>query len=299
LILARYRAEEDDFQFETAYDETIRDAARRLGAGDIRDRSPNVPGAKGWLHSISNFRVALRDPETGEAVLIHVPDWYTFIVGQGFIAVLWSPQQAITIARDEIRSFVAAHLLRLDPADLFRPGVDPVRSTYKAYEEVVGAFRDLVESADREAPLQDFLREHPALLTLDAAQVHPKFQLGNDYVTDFVLDMGNEEYVLVEIEAATRPLYTRDGNASAEFNHAVQQVEDWRTWIADASEYIRQRLPGIVEPECWVVIGRRPNDEDSRKRWSRRQRTLARIKVFTYDDLVDKAMRQLTTLRRY
>jgi hypothetical protein len=157
----------------------------------------------------------------------------------------------------------------------------------------------LVESADREAPLQDFLRQHPALLTLEAAEVHPQFQLGNDYVTDFVLDMGNEEYVLVEIEATSRPLYTRNGNPSAELTHAIQQVEDWREWITTASEYIRQKLPGIVEPECWVVIGRRPADDRSRIRWARKQRTLTRIKLFSYDDLLDKAMRQLDTLRRY
>lgn len=299
LILARYRAEEDSFQFEVSADETIHEAARRLGAGDLRHKAPYARGAKGWLTSFSNFGVAIRDDDTGEWVEIHRPAWYTFITSQGFAAAFWTPELASERASAEIRGFVAAHLLQLDPAELFRSEVNPAHRTYDAYEDVVEGFRNLIESANREAPLQDFLRDHPALLTLEAAQIYPQFQLGNNYVTDFVLAMGNEEYILVEIEAATRPLYTRDGNPSADLTHAIQQVEDWRTWITTASEYIRQQLPGIVEPECWVVIGRRPDEDRSRARWARKQRTLSRIRLFTYDDLLDKAMRQLDTLRRY
>ncbi len=299
LILARYRAEEDSFRFEVSADETIHEVAHRLGAGDLRHRAPYAPGARGWLSSFSNFGVAMRDPETGEWVEIHKPGWYTFIASWGFIPAFWTPEIATERARTEILSFVAAHLLRLDPADLFQPEVNPVQRTYEAYEQVVDAFRILVESENREAPLQDFLREHAALLTLEAAQVYPQFQLGNNYVTDFVLDMGSEEYVLVEIEAASRRLYTRDGDGSADFNHAIQQVEEWRTWVANASQYVQQQLPGIVEPECWVVIGRRPEETRLRTKWARKQRSLVRIKLFTYDDLLDKAMRQLDTLRRY
>src|SRR3954470_9507836 len=64
LIVARYHAEEDSFQFEVSPADTIHEAARRLGAGDLRHHEPYAPGAKGWITSFSNFGVAIRDEDT-------------------------------------------------------------------------------------------------------------------------------------------------------------------------------------------------------------------------------------------
>ena len=130
--------------------------------------------------------------------------------------------------------------------------------------------------------------------------MHPKFKLGDDYITDFVIELGDQQYVLVEIEAATRPLYTKTGNPSRELAHAVQQVEDWLNLIETAAPYIPTKLPGISDPNCWVIIGRRLHDQRLEAKWSRKQRSHAKagIMLMTYDDVLDKAKRQLANLRR-
>ncbi len=43
----------------------------------------------------------------------------------------------------------------------------------------------------------------------------PKLKLGDDYITDFVLELGDQQYVLVEIEAPKRMLYTKSGNPAS------------------------------------------------------------------------------------
>ncbi len=71
-------------------------------------------------------------------------------------------------------------------------------------------------------------------------------------------------------------------------------------WIDDSGQYIRNKLPGIVEPECWIIIGRRLSDKRLEVKWKRHQRSLASSRIFlwTYDDVLDRAMRQLANLRK-
>jgi len=177
---------------------------------------------------------------------------------------------------------------------------DTAREAYGTYESVVEEFKELVTSINIEAPLQTFLTENPPLLTLEAARVWPQFKLGDDYITDFVPELGFQEYVLVEIEAPSRKLFTKNGDATADLNHAIQQVEDWLRWIETAASYAQAKLPGIVSPECWVVIGRRIEDPQLAAKWNRKKRTMSttRIYLFTYDDLLDRAQRQLASLRK-
>lgn len=296
IVLARYMADEDSFDFRLAPDETIVEAGSRIGAGTL---SYDAPKARRWFLEFRNIKMMVL-PDGGEEVLVYTPNWTSFSAGKGFSPRLWSAERARERAKWDVLAYVAAPVLGID---LREPGTDlssPVKQTLAAYEAIVNEFRSLIETADREAPLQEFLARTPALLSLEAANPWPQFRLGDDYITDFVLELGNEEYVLVEIEAASRQLYTRGGNPSSDLTHAIQQVEDWRQWIESASPYIQTKLPGIAEPECWVVIGRRITEKHLATKWKRKQRQhlAGGVRLMTYDDLLDRNLRQLESLRR-
>jgi hypothetical protein len=296
VLVVRYVAGQDSFEFESALTETIFEASRRLKAGDLSFKAPR---GRRWFLEFRNFRVEIR-PDGGEEVIVFTADWYSFTAARGFSGPLWSEEQAAFRATWDVLAHVAAPSLGIAAEELSAPGVDAPRRAFSAFETVAKGFQELIESSVLEAPLQEYLTENPALLTLEAARVFPKLKLGDDYITDFVLELGDQQYILVEIEAPTRMLFTKSGYTARELNHAVQQVEDWLQWVDDSAPYIRNKLPGISEPDCWVIIGRRLRDKKLEAKWRRHQRTLARSRIvlLTYDDVLDRAMRQLANLRK-
>jgi hypothetical protein len=295
LILLRFVAEKDSFEFESARGETVFDAARRLRAGDLKFKAPR---ASRWFLEFRNFKVEIR-PDGSDEVITITPEWHSFAASRGYSNWLWSEEAAEGRARWDALLYVAAPALGIESEELSaRPNVPS--QAYSAFEAVTMGFQELIQSSDREAPLQEYLTQHPALLTLEAARVYPKLKLGDDYITDFVMELGDQQYVLVEIEAATRPLYTKGGYPASELNYAIQQVEDWLQWVEDSAEYILAKLPAIAHPQCWEIVGRRLEDKKREAKWKRKRGTHAKsgIAFMTYDGVRDKDRRQLASLRR-
>lgn len=126
----------------------------------------------------------------------------------------------------------------------------------------------------------------------------PKVALGSEFVTDFVIERSDAEYVLVELEPPTMPLYTKGGDPSARLNHAEKQVEDWREWISENIAYARQNLPGIQEPSGVVIMGRkRDMTRKNEKALRRRNRDRSAVTVWTYDDMLERLRRFIRNLR--
>ena len=123
-------------------------------------------------------------------------------------------------------------------------------------------------------------------------------KLGSEYVPDFVIQAAEGQYVLVEIERPALPLLTDKGIPRAELVHAQQQVKDWFDWIGRHGEYARSVLPGISEPEGWVVMGRRGSiPAQHRNVLARENAESRRLTTKTYDDLLDRAKQHLDNLR--
>jgi hypothetical protein len=290
-------ADKDKFGFSVASDQTIIEAVSKVSSASLTYR---VPYAKRWFLEFRNIKMEYR-PDDGPNVLLYTPNWISLSAAKGFSPLIWSEERARDRAKWDVLSYVVAPILGVNLHESSDRGLSsPSEQALTAYEAIVGEFRRLIETTDREAPLQEFLSKSPALLTLEAANIWSQFRLGDDYITDYILELGNQEYVLIEIEASIRPLYTKDGNPTAQLSHAIQQVEDWREWVESSSSYIQQKLPGIIDPECWVIIGRKLSDEQSQIKWKRKQRQLLSggIKLLTYDELLDRNLRQLASLRQ-
>jgi hypothetical protein len=166
-------------------------------------------------------------------------------------------------------------------------------------QTMIKGFSALVESDPREGDIQCYLTENWMLLAPTAVKVIPKVKLGSEYEVDFVVGLADQQYILVEIERPEHKLFTQRGDPSAELSHAQRQVEDWRQWIHENIAYARTIMPGINEPHCWVIIGRRSHMvERDEKALARRNAELHHITILTYDDLLDVARRHLDNLRR-
>jgi len=149
----------------------------------------------------------------------------------------------------------------------------------------------LTSSPEREEELHSFLVSNPILIDPLANEIRSKHELGDDFITDFIIRRLDNNYTLVEIERSNQRLFNKDGNFSKAVTHSIRQVLDFQTWIRDHSEYANSKLPGINRPEGLIIIGRRNTLDNIMKRrldeenFSRR----GHIKIVTYDDLLDTA----------
>ncbi|MGI8689705.1 MAG: Shedu anti-phage system protein SduA domain-containing protein [Thermomicrobiales bacterium] len=133
-----------------------------------------------------------------------------------------------------------------------------------------------------------------------ATKITPKVRLGSQHVTDFVIELVNEEYIVVEIEAARHKLFKQDGDLTAAANHAVRQATDWRQWVIEHGSYARTTIPQLsnaYDPDAYAILGRRPESSEERTRLRRTNRDRPAIQIKTYDDLLNQAEQYLENLR--
>lgn len=171
--------------------------------------------------------------------------------------------------------------------------------------------RTLVDSDPSEEAVQRFFEENPRCLPwtgyyhhgLRADVVISKLPLQNDYVTDFAYMSANSQSIMiicVEIERPGKKIFRKDGNFTAGYLAAKQQVLDWNFW---AQHNIRSAFkcfgklgqflaPDIynVKMHCILVVGRRSelSTRKRKERWSTEDATLPKsIEIMTYDRLID------------
>lgn len=208
----------------------------------------------------------------------------------------WKQELAISRASQVVLSFVTNKLLHQKNDDVSsRKTRNAVVDTLEC---TVKRFRELLNTNPDEASVHKFLKDNIALLSFSAEEVSSKISLGNEHVTDFVIQSRDCEYILVEIEAPTHKLFTRNGNPTAALTHAIRQTSDWRDWIAENTDYARRSMPGITEPKCWVVIGRSTNLNDNEiKALRRMNKEYANIQIKTYDDLIGEILRYIANMK--
>lgn len=272
---------QDVFEFHRS-DKSARELSLEYGIG-VEFPSNLKPGSFAKF-TFSDFQVTFK---TVSSKIVQKYPWQILEVWTNFDAHKWSEDTARLEATNDALTFVAAHNMAIakgKPADKVREDIT------SRLEDLIRRFKIVLDSRGREEDIQQFLTQNPTLLAPAATRILPKVKLGSEYVTDFVIQMPDEEYILVEIEQANHPLYTKTGNLSKEVVHAQRQVKDWRAWVADNIHYARNVLPNISEPEAWVIIGRSHSlSRASRQKLRRENKESPHIRTLTYDDLIDHA----------
>ncbi|QDV81658.1 Shedu anti-phage system protein SduA domain-containing protein [Planctomycetes bacterium TBK1r] len=160
--------------------------------------------------------------------------------------------------------------------------------TYK--ENLLVEYRALLDSAEHENELQDFLERHPSLVPgaftpgnqsghsprNNALFSQPKLPGFGGKVPDFLWLSGHSscDYAaLIEIECPTKKLFTNDGQQRAEFSQAYNQIKDWRIWFeTSANKQIffdhyglsgRYRFSRAFDLHFILIYGRRSEFQDN------------------------------------
>lgn len=195
---------------------------------------------------------------------------------------------------------------------------DPLRDYFTWWDDVkqsdVDALQNALNSAKREEDIQQFLQNNPQLLIQHLGGGHgrwviPKKKLGTEHITDFVIGQRSSigfEWQAVELESPLKSLFNKNGDPSQYLNHAIRQIQDWRSWLVVNQNYASREIadnglgmtditgavPGLI------LIGRR---NESLAQNNARRRQMARdldIEIRTYDYLVDSLQGRVNAVKQ-
>jgi hypothetical protein len=192
-----------------------------------------------------------------------------------------------------------------DPLTSFRVNAKPTLRQLELLD-------DLLRLETDENVFQKFLEQNPELIAALLVRGHhgmyvlPQVAFGNKHRADFMIAAKNSMghfWTGLEIESPRHDVVNRDGHFSAQTQHAIDQVRDWKTYVRQNRASVQQPkslggegLIGIEhEFDVWVIIGRnrrdRDNDADRRAKYLE-----SRIHVQTWDgfrDRIEAAIREL------
>jgi Domain of unknown function (DUF4263)/CHAT domain len=145
----------------------------------------------------------------------------------------------------------------------------------------------------------------------------PKFQLGTDYVSDFVVVTGQSfhyDIALVKLESPFDPPFPQEGKRNQRLNTALEEVNDWFSWIHENEDYFLRSLTKVMSGgygasqiansrhnrfrdngryrelvSAKIVIGRRSmlTEDDNKRRATILDQTSRRIEILPYDRLLE------------
>lgn len=172
---------------------------------------------------------------------------------------------------------------------------------------------DILDTNNEET-IQKYLEENEKILIAAFGTpewyyniIIPKFRFGSDYISDFVILTGQSYSYwinLVELEPATKSLFTKAGDYAKRLNHAIKQVDEWCDWIKRNESYFKDCLLKAIKDidssfdETFdytrrfivnkkIVIGRRSmlTDENNKRRAIEYDKS--GLDIATYDRLVE------------
>jgi hypothetical protein len=150
-----------------------------------------------------------------------------------------------------------------------------------------------------ESALQRCLTENPILFGLEYRRILPKHLLGAEYEMDYALERVSGLIDLVEIEASTHRLFNKNGDPTKDLVHSEQQVLDWLDWLEKHHAYAREKLPGLMRPRGYIVIGKSNNlTSDELNKLARRNLMWGEtLQILTYNDVLERAMNMKNLLQ--
>lgn len=184
-------------------------------------------------------------------------------------------------------------------------------------KNTISKFEDLLKSENDgdEEIFHKFLKENPILLDIyGKALSKPKLRypsledspLDKEYVEpDFIVKYPFNQYRLIELERPNKRIATKSGQPRSEVTQTTFQIAEWKAYIKNHYELIKDEYPSInFNCTSTVVIGRNTEESfgtgrDIKKYKEYLKEQFSVTEILTYDDLVDKAKsayKQLSSL---
>lgn len=171
-------------------------------------------------------------------------------------------------------------------------------STLKISQVLIRKFAMLIDLELSEEDYQVFFKKNPILIEPTSFRIFDKHKLGDDLITDFVVETLENHYYVVEIEKPHDKIFNKNGDFSQRFTHAFGQVLDFIDWVENNIAYAQKKLPDIVSPKGILIMGRSVSmtERDIRK-LRRFNKNSNSVEVLTYDDVILKANNLYKNLR--
>lgn len=158
-------------------------------------------------------------------------------------------------------------------------------------------YQQALDNAKKEEDIQRFLSSNTFLLSPNGI-VTPKVRLGSQFITDFVIEDpfgADHSHVFVEIEDPKELIFKSSEKERTEprqrFNHALNQIRDWRRWLSDnANTFRNEHFSSYQQPKFMLLYGRSKElDKDDRKRALLEiSRETNALDIYTFDDLLKR-----------
>lgn len=192
--------------------------------------------------------------------------------------------------------------------DRFNIWKPPFIERARIAQEILGLEQG-VDSGWKETDVQSYLKTRPYLF--DGLYRHghgtfvfSEFQLGTEYVADWVIGSGHSGGVtwdLIELECPQSIPFMNDGHFAVSTRKGIDQINDWRNWIEQNTEHVGKPKSshglGLFDITCRahgiVVAGRRSlyDAQAGRSKYAE-ARKLKRysegIEIISYETLIQK-----------
>lgn len=282
LVVSHWKAGKDTFEFKRK-DRSVENIIRDLSGGRINFDFP--PGTEMDL-SIAEVKLydenSLDGPRNPEQEPIWRSPWHRLDISGEYNAERWSEELARSKAVTDVQVYMTARLMDLSDPSMIAV-MQGIESVTLGFIEMLREGTPDLEDARR------YLRNDPVLIAPTAARILKDVRLGEGCNPDFVVELADQKYVLVKIESPQHSLSDENGDPSEELTRARRQVEDWSRWVQDHLAEARAAVPGISEPECRLVIGRRSSIGGQLVDTLAEMNAGGNVTVQTYDDLLDAA----------
>jgi hypothetical protein len=170
-------------------------------------------------------------------------------------------------------------------------------------EEHVEQLQEVIDSANDEKPIQQFLEANPqtltAILTGRSRFLIPRRSLAGKYIPDFLisdLDSLGIRWLLVELETPRSSItMSRHNDLEANARRGVSQIREWREWLQNNLDIARRSKrddgQGLIDirpqSEGLVLVGRRMLLHQNSSAVRNRIIEENQIRIHTYDWLVE------------
>ncbi|MEK7530277.1 MAG: Shedu anti-phage system protein SduA domain-containing protein [Patescibacteria group bacterium] len=169
--------------------------------------------------------------------------------------------------------------------------------TSAALKTTLRDFEEVIEHSKTEEEIQKFIELHPIVLACFSPEfLKFKAPATAKFKTDFALLNQKGELVLIEIEKANTPLFTKMGTQHSKLTQAIGQVEDWlkearrnKLGVIDDLGINGVSIDMVTAVKGVVIAGRslKKYDTHIEKLHARQD-----ISFFTFDDLL-KSLRNI------
>lgn len=180
--------------------------------------------------------------------------------------------------------------------------------------DLIEQFKLTLEDASlNENDIQRFLEENSELISTPFLLNHhlhfkvliSKFKISDGLISDFAYLTKSSDFwelVLVEIEDPKKRIFTSNNeqiNFHSDFNHAMDQISEWKGYIEQNSEEIKRRIAPLKTPlkdnpirfKYVLIYGRNAEKENNpRKTRMFGQKTTDDVRVLTFDSLISEFM---------